>query len=343
MLLLGVIKHAVMITSFVLMMMLFIEYINVQTRGEWQKNLKKNRLGQYVLAASLGILPGCLGAFSVVALYSHKMVSFGALVAVMIATSGDEAFVMFSMFPQTALWINLILFVVAILVAFIVDMVFKNGDFFQKHLSHEFEIHEQESCNCFCKKGILKQLKEMSFPRAFLLTLFGFFLIGIISSVFGGEIWNWKKITFTLGSLISLFIIATVPDHFLEEHLYKHVIKKHLLRVFMWTFGALLFVHVLENYLDITQWLQENTVTLMIIATALGIIPESGPHMIFVTMYAQGLVPPPAVLLASSISQDGHGSLPLLSVSTKVFIYLKLINVFIALIVGFVALNFFGN
>ena len=35
----SVIKHALMITSFVLIMMLLIEYINVQTRGSWQKTL----------------------------------------------------------------------------------------------------------------------------------------------------------------------------------------------------------------------------------------------------------------------------------------------------------------
>ena len=157
--------------------------------------------------------------------------------------------------------------------------------------------------------------------------------------VLGGEIWNWKKITFTIGSIISLFIIITVPNHFLEEHLFKHVIKKHLLRIFLWTFSALLVVHIIENYLDITQWLQDNTTTLLVVATAVGIIPESGPHMIFVTMYAQGLIPF-AVLLASSISQDGHGSLPLLAVSTKVFIYLKLINVFVALVVGGLVLYF---
>ncbi len=342
MLILGVIKHAVMITSFVLMMMLFIEYINVQTRGEWQKALKKSRFGQYVLAASLGVLPGCLGAFSVVSLYSHKMVSFGALVAVMIATSGDEAFVMFSMFPQTALWINLLLFVLAIIVAFMVDLLFKNRTFFRERLSHEFELHEKEICNCFSKTDIFKQLRHMTFPRAFLLTLFTLFLLAILSSVLGGDVWDWKKITFALGSFVSLFIIATVPDHFLEAHLYQHVIKKHLLRVFLWTFSALLFVHVIENYLDLSQWFQENTTTLLVLATALGIIPESGPHMIFVTMYAQGLIPF-AVLLASSISQDGHGSLPLLAVSTKTFIYLKIINVLIALVVGFVVLNLFGN
>ncbi len=340
MLIIGVIKHAIMITSFVLMMMLLIEYINVQTRGEWQKTLKKNRFGQYVLAASLGVLPGCLGAFTVVSLYSHKMLSFGALVGVMIATSGDEAFVMLSMFPQTAIWINIILFILAIIVAFLVDIVFKNKEYFRTSLEHEFELHDEEKCNCFSKQDILNQLKHITFHRAFLLTLFGVFFIAILSSALGGDIWNWKKITFILGTLISLFIISTVPDHFLEEHLFKHVIKNHLLRVFLWTFSALLVVHIIEHYIDITGWLQDNTATLLIIATAVGIIPESGPHMIFVTMYAQGLIPF-AILLASSISQDGHGSLPLLAVSTKVFIYLKLINVFIALLVGAVVINIF--
>ena len=225
MLILDVIKHSIMITSFVLMMMLFIEYINVQTEGTWQKSLKKNRLGQYILVASLGVMPGCLGAFTVVSLYSHKVVTFGALVAVMIATSGDEAFVMFSMFPQSAIWINVILFFVAIAVAFVVDMLFNDKKYFMVNLGHEFEVHKQEHCNCFAKHTIVEQLKHMIFPRAFLITLFGIFLLAIFFSQLGPEIWNWKKITFTIGSIISLFIIITVPDHFLEEHLYEHVIK----------------------------------------------------------------------------------------------------------------------
>lgn len=322
------------------MMMLLIEYINVQTRGEWQKNLKNSRFKQYVLAAFLGVVPGCLGAFTVISLYSHRMVSFGALVGVMIATSGDEAFVMLSMFPQTAIWINLILFVLAIVVAFVIDTVFKDKAWLVVDAKHKFEVHEQEYCNCFSASRILKQFQNITFPRAFLLTIFGVFLLAILFGQLGSQVWDWKKITFTLGSLMSLFIIVTVPDHFLEEHLYAHVIKKHLVRVFLWTFGALLVVHFIENYLDITEWLEENTATLLVVATTVGIIPESGPHMVFVTMYAKGLIPF-AVLLASSISQDGHGSLPLLSVSTKTFILLKVINVFVALLIGIVALSLF--
>ncbi len=332
-------KHALMITSFVLMMMLLIEYINVQTRGEWQKSLKKSRFGQYVLAAFLGVVPGCLGAFTVVSLYSHRMVSFGALVAAMIATSGDEAFVMLSMFPLEALWLNLILFVTALVAAYAVDLLFKNQNRFLQAEQHEFEVHKEESCRCFSSKGIVRQLKHMSFPRAFLMTLFTLFLAAIFLGELGPKVWDWKKITFSVGAALSLFIITTVPDHFLEKHLYEHVIKKHLLRIFLWTFAALLVVHLMENYVHLESWVKENPVALLVTAALVGAIPESGPHLVFATMYANALVPF-AVLLASSISQDGHGTLPLLAVSLRAFIWLKIVNIITGLLVGGLFLYF---
>ena len=144
-----VLKHALMITSFVLIMMLLIEYINVQTLGSWQLVLRKSRLGQYVLGAFLGAVPGCLGAFTVVSLYSHRALSFGALVAAIIATSGDEAFVMFTMFPLQALWISLALFIVALVAGWLSDTLFKNQSRFLQREDHELELHEEEACHCF--------------------------------------------------------------------------------------------------------------------------------------------------------------------------------------------------
>ena len=76
-----------------------IEYLNVATRGNWQHKLSKSKVGQYLLGVILGIIPGCLGAYTVVSLYTHGVVSFGSLVAAMIATSGDEAYIMLSLFP----------------------------------------------------------------------------------------------------------------------------------------------------------------------------------------------------------------------------------------------------
>ncbi len=76
---------------------------------------------------------------------------------------------------------------------------------------------------------------------------------------------------------------------------------------------------------------------MILLATAIGIIPESGPHLIFVTLYAAGVVPLP-VLLASCISQDGHASIQLLAESRRSFLLAKAINCAVALLVGFTAL-----
>jgi len=65
----------------------------------------------------------------------------------------------------------------------------------------------------------------------------------------------------------------------------------------------------------------------------LGIIPESGPHMIFVMMYAAGLIPF-SVLFVSSFVQDGHGMLPLFAVSLRDSLRVKAFNLGFGLAVG---------
>ena len=91
------------------------------------------------------------------------------------------------------------------------------------------------------------------------------------------------------------------------------------------------------QYVAIDRWISDNTALMIILATLIGIIPESGPHMIFVTLFAAGVVPFP-VLLASSISQDGHASIPLLAESRISFLWAKLINCLVALLAGFSAM-----
>jgi len=337
----GVIKHALIITSFVLIMMLLIEYINVQTRGSWQQTLQNTRIGQYVLGAVMGVIPGCLGAFTVVSLYSHRTVSFGALVAAMIATSGDEAFVMLSMFPLQALWLSAILFIIAITAGWITDKLFLKQDQFLINEEHELEVHQADLCQCYSPKDILPQLRNISFKRALLIALLGGLLFALLTGMLGSDVWDWKRITFAIGAGFSLFVTLTVPDHFLEQHLWDHVVKKHLLRIFLWTFGALLGIHYLDNWMDISTLIQNNLYIVLIIAVLVGIIPESGPHLVFVTLFAQGTIPF-AILMANSIVQDGHGTLPLLAVSGRAFIWLKVVNMVIGLVLGFLGLTLFS-
>jgi len=332
---LEILRHTLMISSFVFIMMLLIEYINVQTEGRLQDVLKNSRWSQYFLGAFLGAVPGCLGAFTVVSLYSHQVVSLGTLVATMIATSGDEAFVMLSMFPLQAIWLTVILFSAGIVLGYLTDLIFKKQKLLIEHLEHQYPVHERYTCHCFPRDKIWQQLRHITFPRALLMAIFALLLMFLYFDATGAQSWDWKHITFISGSLFSLFVVSTVPDHFLEEHLWEHVIKKHLPRIFLWTFGALCVIHIMDSYLDIGSWVREKYFFVLLIVVLVGIIPESGPHLMFVTLYANGLLPF-TLLLANSMVQDGHGMLPMLAVSRRGFILVKLINMAAGFTVGLI-------
>ncbi len=328
--------HAIMITGFVFVMMMVIEYINVQTNGLWQKSISKNKAKQYLLASLLGAIPGCLGAFTAVAMFSHRLISFGAIVATMIATSGDEAFVMFAMFPGKALLLTAILFVISIGAGYLTDKVYTPERVMTGFADRNFPLHKEEMCKCFQKEYFLKQLINPSPRRIFLFVIVMFLLLAVAFGLIAGDAKLWIKITLYLVIGFSLFIVISVPDHFLSKHLWEHIVKKHIPRIFLWTFGTLLVMTLLNNYLDLSDWLQDenNLLIVLVIAVLVGIIPESGPHLVFVTLFASGQIPF-SILLASSISQDGHGMLPLLAESKRGFVAVKTVNVIIALAVGF--------
>lgn len=336
-------SQTIMITSFVMVMMLLIEYINVRSRGTWTTRLKKSETGQVLFAATMGLLPGCLGSYAMVSLYTHNMLTLGALVATMIATTGDEAFIMFSMIPGTALKIMLIIFILAVVTGYIMNLLMKKRKYYNKEKA-QFPIHEESTCSRATSKEILQHWKEVSFERAILIAGILVYLFLLIAGKLEhshlhqddhhahGE-WSWIRITFLIVSSIVLFIVAIVPDHFLKEHLWEHIIKKHFLKIFLWTFGALLAIELLLHHYQFESWLDNNMLIVLATALIIGIIPVSGPHLVFVTLFFNQAIPF-SVLLANSIVQDGHGSLPLFAESKKSFIHVKLINLLVGLIVG---------
>ena len=120
--LIDILRNSILITGLVVIMMMMIESLNIESKGLFFKGLRKTKIGQVVIAALLGSVPGCMGGFATVSLYTHRMFSFGALVAMMIASSGDEAFIMLAMIPEQALILFALLFVLAIVVGVTVDV-----------------------------------------------------------------------------------------------------------------------------------------------------------------------------------------------------------------------------
>jgi len=317
------------------MMMLLIEYINVVTRGVLTQRLRRGGWQAYILAVLLGATPGCLGAFAVVTLYEHGIVSMGALTATMIATSGDEAFVMLAMIPRSFAVLTGVLIAVALGVGVFLDWCLRHCRLVPSS-THAYQIHA-EACPCYPQGQILQQWRECTLARASLAATIGLFLGALLIGEVGPAQWNWIRVTLLLASAISLFIVCTVPEHFLQEHLWEHVVKQHVPRIFLWTFGALLLTALANQHLHLDQLLKANPLIVLIAAALVGIIPESGPHLFFVTLYAQGAIPF-SILLTSSVVQDGHGMLPLLAHSRRDFIVVKTINLIIGLLVGLVVL-----
>ena len=343
---LDVLRNSVLITGLVIIMMLLIEYVNIHSHGKWFTKLRQNRYGQVVLGAGLGIIPGCMGGFAAVSMYSHKLLSFGALIAMMIASSGDEAFVMLAMIPKQALLLMTILFVVAVLAGLVVDRFSK-----PKHHHHEgcedgYQIHEEDEKEENEDKSTLRNMRHASAERIALLLGIILFIVALTFGMFehGHEevthsqlnIFDeyWMNLIFAVVSLFVVWFIATAPEHVVKEHLWEHIIRKHFLSIFLWTFGALFVIQVGLHYFDLEQLISNNIPWMILLAVLVGIIPESGPHLLFVTLFATGTVPF-SVLLASSISQDGHASLPLLAESKRSFLKAKIVNALVAAVCGY--------
>ncbi len=328
-----VLEHALMITGFVFVMMLIIEYINVQTRGIWQEKLARNKWQQYLFSALLGIIPGCLGAFTVVTMYSHGLLSFGAIVAAMIATSGDEAFLLFATIPKTAIIISVVLFIIGIVTGFIIDKFVDSEKFRFRMAGNKLPMHQEDTHQHHPKDSLLSLWKQPSIYRISLVAIIVLLLFLVITGRIAGHEELWIRNSLLIVISISLLIVLTVQEHFLKEHLWEHVTKVHIPKIFLWVFGTLFIIHILLDHLNVNALISDNLLIVLIVAVLIGIIPESGPNFIFITLFAQGTIPF-SILLANSISQDGHGMLPLLAESKRSFIAVKAVNVLVALAVG---------
>ena len=330
-----IVKHSLMITVFVFVMMLLVDFINVITKGKMSSSLKGNRWSQYSIASFLGATPGCLGAYLNVSFYVHGLLSFGAIVGGMIATSGDEAFVMLTIFPKTALLLFVILFILGILLAWLTDRIAPLLKIQPCPECQLQQVHTTQNFTGFDKEELIKNFLKISWLRLGFLAFSIAFLMALTSGFVGPHSWGWKKVTLISMITISAIIIGSVPEHFLREHIWNHIVKKHLGRIFLWSFFAIFIVEIGFKYWNLETFIRTHQAWVGIIAVLIALLPESVPHLIFVMMFSQGLIPF-SILLASSIVQDGHGMLPLLSYSLKDSVLIKLFNLVFGIIFGLI-------
>ncbi|MDR1761915.1 MAG: putative manganese transporter [Bacteroidales bacterium] len=352
---LDILKNSLSITFFVLAMMVVIEFVNVRTAGKFSAVLQKSGKVQILVCALLGLLPGCLGAYTVVTFYTHNLVSFGALLAAFIAAMGDEAFILFSLSPRTGVFIAGILFVLAVVCGLLCNAIVKKHKGKLPDITH-FEIHEHDYEIPNRWASIRANIQHISLLRAWLLVvLAGVIILAAFNQIGHSHDFidafslhevsreqhalhnehgvNWFALVYVGIALFLAYIVCVVSEHFLRHHVWEHSIKKHFLKIFVWTTILLLAVFVLNSHFSLQNFIEKHSVYLLVVAILIGLIPESGPHVIFISLYLSGVIPV-GILLANFIVQEGHAALPLFAESKKTFFLIKAIKCCIALVVG---------
>lgn len=334
-----VLKGAVLISGLITIMMMMIECLNIESKGKFFEGIRSSKVGGVLVGALLGVIPGCMGGFAAVSLHTHGLLSFGALIAMMVATCGDESFLMLATIPQQSVKIFALLFALAVVAGILTDLFVHKND--TMHCTQSYEFHHED-------EHVHHEGRHAGWKRIAMAVGVTLFITALATGLLGEEeaeettglnllSEEWMNLMFAALSVVVLGVIIFASDHFVEDHLWHHIVARHLPRTFAWTFGILAVIGVGLNYFDISGWISDNTVLMILLATAVGIIPQSGPHMIFITLFAAGIVPMP-VLLASCVSQNGHACLPLIAESKKSFVKAKAINCVLALAVGFAAM-----
>jgi hypothetical protein len=335
-----VLRNAAFITALVTIMMMLLEYVQLGSKGGLAAALARHRGGQVALCGLLGAVPGCAGGFVAVGLYAHGMVSFGALVAMMVATVGDDGLFLAAMSPAWGLGLAAGCLALGVAAGWAVDAM---GIRRRPETAGEghYRVHEHDRAH-----RPWGAWERLGWRRAALLAGAALFCVGAAAGWLGHEhgggdepaaaeaVETAAKWLFAALGAVAAGCVWKSSDHFVDEHLWHHVVGQHLWKIFAWTLGVLLVVEWVESRWSFGGLLHEGAGRWLALAGAVGLgwIPTAGPNLLAVSLFLGGALPPEA-LAANCIVQDGHASLPLLAETRGGYVWAKAIKTALAVAV----------
>lgn len=180
----------------------------------------------------------------------------------------------------------------------------------------------------FVMLALFPQKAMLLFALLFMAGVLGGFCVDLVVKKFN------IKTCRRCGEMAEGHAYKNISDY-IRRHLYGHIIKKHLWKTALWTFGALAAVEYGLGNLHLGEFTSNHQIMFLFLGAIVGLVPESGPHLIFVSLFSKGLIPF-SVLLTSSIVQDGHGMLPMLAYSVKDSLLIKSFNLGFGLTIGLI-------
>jgi len=355
---------------FVGAMLLFFGYLNYKTAGAVIATITKYKQFQVPMGAVLGVSPGCGGAIFVMPLYLRGTVTYGTVVATLVATMGDSSFVIISRMPRQAAYIHLISFVVGILAGYAVDSLglgralLRPEQTSPRHATRSSQTkwpHLGHSAGDEVDQALHPEHREVAGTVGYEITHRGYalywlvtgigFLLGIVLLT-QQDINRWvgfdlNRVVGLLGAAISVIwliaarhIVADDTHAELEEKVAS--LKEMLIHnahetafVTFWVFVAYsayeLFMYFTQ--LDLHAVVAQAGFWPVVVAACIGLIPGCGPQIVTVTLYTQGVIPFSA-LVAHTLSQDGDALFPIIAMNRRVALWATITTTVPALLMG---------
>ena len=302
---------------------------------------------QAPMASLLGALPGCGGAIVVVTQYARGYASFGSLVAVLIATMGDAAFILIAREPITGLAIMAMGLVVGTISGWVVDAL-HGQDFLRAR--EPLEPRRGGDSPEFPEAPasvIHKSWAAFVIPCAAIGLALAFQLD--VDSWFGSlaayEPTKWLGVS---GALICLTMWAfarksnaQLPDNAASPECTRPMgVLEQVVRdtnfVTSWVIVGFLSYEILVHFAGsgVETWFKVYGPFVPLMAVLIGFVPGCGPQIVTTTLYLNGAIPLSAQL-GNAIANDGDALFPAIALAPRAAFWATIYSAVPALIIAY--------
>jgi len=320
----------IQVSAFVAATLLFFFSLEHFFKIDVGKVMEKGGVWQVPTAGCLGALPGCGGAVVVITAFARGNITLGAMVAALIGTMGDAAFLLLAKEPTTYVKVMVISIISAIVCGWLVDRLHR-GDLYSseiRFLGHKVIgnlRYRDKTYIMIAIPGLI--LGTMQLMQIDLYALGPVVLsIGLVGAALSVSVWAISPVNAITLSKDHPFTRTTEETSFVTVW----VIVAYLAYEYAYAFFGLDLAGLAE-----TAW-----VFIPLLAILIGFIPGCGPQILVTTLYLSGIIPF-AALIGNAISNDGDALFPAIALTPRMAVIATLYSAIPALIISY-AFLFWG-
>jgi|TARA_B110000114_G_C15083799_1_gene395276 hypothetical protein len=319
------------VTSFVAATLLMFSFLE-KKKFNLQSFIEKNTIYEIPICALLGVIPGCGGAIMVMSLYTRGIVSFSSVLATLISTMGDAAFLLIASKPTAALIILPVTLITGIVTGYISLPFSKiiSPAIPKKKLNTE-NIPINKIPNKFYSIWLLLVIPGLILgifnafnisPSIILLNFDLVVMFSFLASIFCLLMWVFNPLT----------DIQMASVH--ESSIRKTVDTTCFVTVWVITAFVCFELLNLSTQGKMFDYLMLLGPFVPLVAILIGFIPGCGPQIMITSMYISGQIPMSAQI-GNSISNDGDALFPAMAIAPKVAVLATLYSAIPALMVAY--------